>query len=167
MEGLNGVRIGVVGAAECSQDVYKAAHTVGQEIGKRRAVLICGGLGGVMEAAAKGAIEAGGMTVGILPGDNENQANAYITIPIPTGLSHARNVLIARISQVLIAISGGYGTLSEIALALKMEKGVIGLHTWRHIPGIVHAADSIEAVDLAFQMLPKWSETGPQHPSSS
>ena len=153
MEGLNRVRVGVIGAAECSQEIYNVAKTVGREVAKRNAILICGGLGGVMEAAARGAVEASGVTVGILPGESEHQANSYITIPIPTGLNHARNVVVARASQVLIAVSGGYGTLSEIALALKMEKNVVGLHTWRHVPGIMHAEDPVEAVEMAFSFL--------------
>jgi hypothetical protein len=153
MAGLSRVRVGIIGAGECSQEIYNVAKVVGQEVARRNAILICGGLGGVMEAAARGAVEAGGVTVGILPGENEHQANAYITIPIPTGLSHARNVVVARASQVLIAVSGGYGTLSEIALALKMEKNVIGLHTWHHVPGIMHAEDPVEAVEMAFSLL--------------
>ena len=154
MERIKPIRIGLLGAGSCSEEVYKVAYTVGKELAEREAVLVCGGLGGVMEAASKGAYEAGGVTVGILPGESETDANPYITLAIPTGLGHARNVLVVRAAHVAIAVSGGYGTLSEIALALKMGKGVVGLHTWRNIAGIEHVSSAEEAVDTAFKMLP-------------
>jgi uncharacterized protein (TIGR00725 family) len=153
MEIINPVKVGVVGAGTCADEIAKAAHAVGRMIAEKKGLLICGGLGGVMEAAAKGAKEAGGVTVGILPGENDNEANSYISIPIATGMGHARNTLVVRASDVVIAISGGYGTLSEIALALKMGKAVVGLHTWRHIAGIEHAQTAEEAVEKAFTLL--------------
>jgi uncharacterized protein (TIGR00725 family) len=106
-------------------------------------VLVTGGLGGVMEAACRGAREAGGTTIGILPGSDRSAANAYVGIAIPTGLGEARNALVVRAADALIAIGGGYGTLSEIAFALKAGKRVVGLGTW-DIDG-VEAADSPEA----------------------
>ena len=113
------------------------------------------GLGGVMEMAAKGAREAGGLTVGLLPGFNFSDANPHIDIAIPTGLSHARNMLVVRASMALIAVEGSYGTLSEIALALKMGKPVIGLHTWDIGPEIIKAHTAQEAVEKALHMVKK------------
>ncbi|HRZ87437.1 MAG TPA: TIGR00725 family protein [bacterium] len=124
------VRIGVIGANECSQDVWKIAFDIGVHIARSRAILICGGMGGVMEAAAKGAKSAGGLTVGILPGGDPADANPYIDIPIATGINYARNVLVARTSQALIALGGRYGTLSEIAHALNLGRPVVGIKTW-------------------------------------
>jgi uncharacterized protein (TIGR00725 family) len=145
--------IGVIGAGSCPEAVEGLARDVGFEIGKRGWVLICGGLGGVMTAAAKGCVDAGGTTVGILPGLEKESANPYITIPLPTGLQEGRNLLVVRASDVLIAISGGYGTLSEIALALKGGKPVIGLQTWKDIPDILYAGTAREAVEAAARLL--------------
>ena len=143
------LQIGVIGAGQCSEAATAAAEAVGREIVRSRALLICGGLGGVMAAAARGACEAGGTTVGILPGMLMEDANPHITIPIVTGLSHARNVVLVRSAHALIAIEGGYGTLSEIAIALKLGKPVIGLHTWDVSSKIIAAATPQEAVRLA------------------
>jgi hypothetical protein len=143
------LQIGVIGPGQCSQQAAILAEQVGREIAQCRALLICGGLGGVMAAAAKGACEAGGTTVGILPGFLMEEANPHITIPIVTGMSHARNVLVVRSSHALIAVEGGYGTLSEIAIALKLGKPVIGLHTWNVSSKIIEAQTPQEAVRLA------------------
>jgi hypothetical protein len=143
------LQIGVIGAGECSAAAALAAEAVGREIARNRAVLICGGLGGVMAAAARGAWEAGGTSVGILPGMLMEEANPHISIPIVTGMSHARNVVVVRSAHALIAIEGGYGTLSEIAIALKLGKPVIGLLTWKVSSKIVEAASPQEAVQLA------------------
>lgn len=145
--------IGVIGAGDCSDAVAGLAREVGFEIGRRGWILICGGLGGVMTAAAEGCVEAGGTTVGILPGMEKAAANPFITIPLPTGLQEGRNLLVVRASDVLIAIAGGYGTLSEIALALKGGKPVIGLETWKDIPGITYAASAREAIGAAASLL--------------
>ena len=107
---------------------------VGYLIGKSGAILICGGQGGVMEASAKGARDAGGITIGILPGANASEANPYIDIPIVTDLGNARNAINVLTSQAIIAIHGSYGTLSEIALALKCHTPVVGLDTWDLVP---------------------------------
>jgi uncharacterized protein (TIGR00725 family) len=128
--------VGVIGGGECADTTYKTAQGLGFEIGKRDWILVCGGLGGVMEAAAKGCAEAGGMTLGILPGLKRDSANPYIRMALPTGLGEGRNLLVVRTSDVLVSIGGGYGTLSEIALALKAGKPVIGLETWEHIQGV-------------------------------
>ncbi len=151
------VHIGVIGEGVCSQERAREAERVGRAIAEADAVLLCGGLGGVMEAAAKGAAEAGGIVVGILPGFSRSDANQWVTIPIVTGMDHARNVILVRSSDALIAVGGMYGTLSEIALALKTGTPVIGLHPWqltdpqgRPVP-IPTAATPEEAVSLALQ----------------
>ncbi len=108
--------------------------------------LICGGLGGVMEAACKGAKSAGGKTVGILPGHDKSEANPYVDIPIVTGLGYMRNNLVVKNAEIIIAIDGKEGTLSEIAFALQMKKPVLGINTW-DIPGIVQVKDAQEAID--------------------
>ncbi|RTZ90163.1 MAG: TIGR00725 family protein [Deltaproteobacteria bacterium] len=139
------MRIGVIGAAECPPDIYKTAYEVGRLVAEQKAVLVTGGLGGVMEGASKGAFENGGITIGILPTRDASYANPYVTIPIPTGLGHARNVIVVQSSQLVVAISGKMGTLSEIAIALKLGIPVIGIHTWEIDPKI-RRAQSIEEV---------------------
>ncbi len=128
--------IGVIGAGSCNEEIYEAARKVGAGIAKTGGTLVCGGLGGVMEGACRGAQEAGGQTVGVLPGTEKAHSNPFVTIPIVTDLGHARNVLIVRTADVLVAVAGGYGTLSEISIALKLGKPVIGLHTWPDMEGI-------------------------------
>ena len=140
--------IGVIGAGTCTARIYSVARDLGFEIGKRGWTLVCGGLKGVMEGAARGCAEAGGMTLGILPGLDKRSANPYITVPIPTGLGDGRNLLVVRASDILVAVAGGYGTLSEMALALKADKPVIGLETWKEIPGVHYADDYLEAIQL-------------------
>ena len=129
--GVMAVHIGVVGEGVCSARVAREAERVGAAIARAGAVLFCGGLGGVMEAAARGAAEAGGVVVGLLPGVRRHDANRWVTIPIVTGLDQARNVVLVRSCDAVIAIGGMYGTLSEIALALKLGIPVVGLRTWR------------------------------------
>ena len=145
--------VGVIGAGSCDGAVYELAWNLGLEIGKRRWVLVCGGLGGVMEGAAKGSSEAGGMTIGILPGLNKESANSFIQVPIPTGLGEARNLLVVRASDVLVSIAGEYGTLSEIALALKANKPVIGLETWEGIRGVHYVSDYQNAIKTVQKFL--------------
>ena len=127
-------RIGVIGDAVCSEKVMNLAEEVGREIAKRKGVLICGGLTGVMEGAARGAKKEGGLTIGIIPSESADDANPFIDIPIVTGLRDARNIIVVRSSEAIIAIHGSYGTLSEIALALKCGTPVIALETWSLIP---------------------------------
>lgn len=147
--------IGVIGSGECSNEIANLAEQVGKEVARRGCALICGGRGGVMEAAARGAIEAGGLTVGILPGRRRKDANPYLKVALATGLGEARNAVIACASDAIIAIAGGYGTLSEIGLALKMGKPVIGLCTWKvtwpgtNKPGFEEVSTPIEAVNRA------------------
>ncbi|MBW2307315.1 MAG: TIGR00725 family protein [Deltaproteobacteria bacterium] len=143
------MQIGIIGAGECTPEVEKVAEEVGRQVARCGAVLICGGMGGVMRAACRGAAGAGGITVGILPGNRAEQANEYVQIRIVTDMGHARNVLVVHSSDVLIAIAGEYGTLSELAIALKLGKPVVGLETWDISPDIVNASDPAEAVEKA------------------
>ena len=128
------IYIAVVGGAQCSEEEYKVAYEVGTEIARHQAVLICGGGSGVMEAAAKGAAEAGGASLGILPGEKIVQGNPFLSYAVATGLGEARNAVIARTADLMIAVGGEYGTLSEIALALKMGKPVIVINSWQLKP---------------------------------
>ena len=122
--------IAVIGGGDVSPQVTELAEATGREIARQDAVLVCGGLGGVMEAACKGANEEGGLTIGILPGDDRQAANQYVQIPIVTGIGYARNVAVVKSAQAVIAIDGSYGTLSEIGHALQSGIPVIGLNTW-------------------------------------
>lgn len=135
MEKLRNPRIGVMGPGSCSPALYALAREVGYLIAREKAILVCGGHGGVMEASARGAKEGGGITVGILPDDSADAANPFIDIPIVTGIGIARNAINALTSQSIIAIGGSFGTLSEIALALKCGTPVIGLETWDAVSG--------------------------------
>jgi uncharacterized protein (TIGR00725 family) len=151
--------IGVIGGGNVSSKVTETAEAVGREIARRGAVLVCGGLGGVMEAACRGAHAEGGLTIGILPGEDRRAANQYVKIPIATGLGYARNLAVARSSQAVIAVDGSYGTLSEIAFALQGGTPVIGLGTWelsrkgQADGGIIAAKDPEEAVNKAFELI--------------
>jgi uncharacterized protein (TIGR00725 family) len=148
-------RIAVIGPSAACAATLSLAEAVGAEIAARGALLVCGGLGGVMEAAAAGASRAGGLTVGILPGVRAAEANRHIQVPVVTGLGEARNVVVVRTAEAVIAIAGAYGTLSEIAFALKLGVPVIGLSTWRlrapdgTEPPIIPAASAAEAVERA------------------
>jgi hypothetical protein len=122
--------IAVIGGSQPSSKESRLAEAVGHELAKQGAVLVCGGLGGVMEAACKGARSEDGVTVGILPGDSRDTANPYVQIPIVTGMGYARNVAVVKSAQAVIAIGGNYGTLSEISYALANGIPVIGLNTW-------------------------------------
>lgn len=135
--------IAVVGPGSgASEDELVAAEEAGAALADAGAVLVCGGLGGVMEAACRGARSRSGVTVGLLPGDVREDANGWVSHAIPTGLGEARNALIVRAADVLIAIGGGWGTLSEIALARKRGVPVIGVGTWD-----LGVEDGIETVD--------------------
>ncbi len=145
--------IGVIGASCASQGGYEAAREVGRLIALRRAVLVCGGLGGVMEGAARGCAEEGGTVLGLLPGGEAADANPFVTLAVPTNLGHARNVVIAQTARALIAVEGEYGTLSEMAIGLKLGRPVIALRSPFEIPGLQHASTPKEAVALAFAAL--------------
>jgi uncharacterized protein (TIGR00725 family) len=148
------VHIAVSGAAVCSESVRELAEEVGREIARRDAVLVCGGLGGVMEAAARGAHQAGGLTVGILPTYDSRSANQWLDVVIPSGLGHARNVLVAASGDAVIALPGEHGTASEIALALKLGRHVVALHAWQDYIGVLHATSPAEAVATAIASSP-------------
>jgi uncharacterized protein (TIGR00725 family) len=122
--------VAVCGPSLATEEEAALAQEVGRRLAQAGAILVCGGLGGVMDAAARGARQAGGMAVGILPGDNRAGASRHLTVAVPSGLGEARNVLVVRAADAVIAIAGEFGTLSEIALALKMSKRVVGLGTW-------------------------------------
>jgi uncharacterized protein (TIGR00725 family) len=142
------IRIGVIGGSNPDDRAILMAFRVGQAVGEAGAVLVCGGLGGVMEAAASGAKKAGGLTVGILPGTSPAEANPSIDLPIATSLGYSRNSLVALNSDVLIAIAGEFGTLSEIAYGNIYRKKVIGLDTWE-VKGVIKAKTPEEAVQMA------------------
>ena len=138
------MQVAVIGGAECSDDVRKMAYELGRKLVEEGHTLVCGGLGGVMEAVCFGAKEGGGVAVGILPGEKED-ANPWVSIAIATGMGHARNTIIVKSADAVIALPGEYGTLSEIALALKMGKKVISLQSWA-VPGVANAKSAEEAV---------------------
>jgi uncharacterized protein (TIGR00725 family) len=141
--------VAVVGAGgDVESGLLAIAEAVGAGLARRRAVVVTGGLGGVMEAACRGARSAGATTLGILPGDDRAAANAFVSVAVATGLGELRNGLVVRCADAVVAIAGGYGTLSEIALALKAGKRVVGIGTWE-IEGVLAAADASEAVALA------------------
>lgn len=148
--------IAVVGGALCTEEEEKLAREVGTRIAQRGGILICGGGSGVMEAAARGAVEAGGTVIGILPDNDRRMGNPYLKYAIATGLGEARNAIIAKTVDTVIAIGGEFGTLSEIALALKMSKPVIALKSWAIKPpgslkrGIIKAETPAMAVEKAF-----------------
>jgi uncharacterized protein (TIGR00725 family) len=152
------LKIGILGPHDCSNKECGFGFVVGAEIARRGAILVCGGLGGMMAAAAEGAKSKGGVTVGILPGDKSSDANPFIDIALPTGLGPVRNALIVRASDAVIAIGGGYGTLSEIAFALRLDVSVVGLQTWslvrnEKIDQGIHVADTPKAaVAMAIQL---------------
>jgi uncharacterized protein (TIGR00725 family) len=141
--------IAVIGGSEVDPAIRALAREVGREVSRRGAVLLCGGLAGVMAAAAQGAQEAGGVSIGILPGDDRRRANPFLTYAIATNLGHARNMLIAHSADALIAVDGGYGTISEAAIALKLGKPVIVLAVDWDLPGLRRADSPEQAVALA------------------
>jgi uncharacterized protein (TIGR00725 family) len=149
--------IAVIGENDPTPEVAALAENVGAELALAGAVLVCGGLGGVMEAACRGAIGKGGVTIGILPGARPEDANPYVTYPLPTGLGHARNILVVRSARAVIAIGGKFGTLSEIAFARIEGVPVIGLQTWElrregmSDDAIRRAASPKEAVKMAVE----------------
>lgn len=151
------VYVAVCGPGLADPSEEAAAEEVGRRLAEAGAILVCGGLGGVMDAAAGGAEAAGGTSIGILPGTGRIEASRHLTVSIPTGMGEARNALVARAADALIAIAGEWGTLSEIALALKLEKPVVGLGTWRLSKGgsvdpIVRVRTPEEAVARALEL---------------
>lgn len=143
--------IGVIGYGLEDEALNELAEKTGALIAEAGCVLVNGGLGGVMRASARGCRSKGGLTVGILPGLDPGEANEYIDIPVSTGMGEMRNALIVRAASALIAIGGGYGTLSEIALALKSGKQVIGIKTWDVSAEVIKTESPVEAVRLALK----------------
>jgi uncharacterized protein (TIGR00725 family) len=144
--------IGVIGAGSCDDTTATMAYDIGKGIAEAGYALVCGGLGGVMEAACRGATDAGGVTIGILPGDTVAGANPFVKIPIATGIGIARNVIIVRSSRALIAISGGPGTLSEVAFALQLGVPVVSLKSFILSEQVVQARDPKHALDEAIKL---------------
>ena len=140
--------VAVVGASEATDQDLRDAEQVGRLLGTAGAIVVCGGRGGVMAAASKGAAGAGGTVIGMLPGDGRDDANEWVTVAIPTGIGELRNGLIVRTADAMVAVGGAYGTLSEIALGLHNGLKVYGLHTWE-IDGIEPVASPEEAVERA------------------
>ena len=155
----DGIYVAVVGASAATPDEERVAEQVGRLLAERGAVVVCGGLDGVMAAACRGARAAGGTTVGLLPGDDRTAANPWVDVAIPTGLGEARNALVARTADAMIAVGGEFGTLSEIALALKLGRPVVGIGTWTvarpdvSIDHLLRATDAAEAVRLALERI--------------
>ena len=152
---MAGTYVAVIGPGRADADTGDKAETVGRLLGEAGAVVVCGGLGGVMEAVCRGAKSAGGTTVGILPGLDRADVNAFVDVALPTGLGEARNVLIVRAADVVVAVGGEFGTLSELAFALKVGTPVVGLGTWElarggeRITAFLEASTPEEAVHLA------------------
>lgn len=147
------VYIAVVGSGTAGGDLEALAESVGREIAGTGAVLVCGGLGGVMEAACRGARSRGGRTLGILPGESRRDQNPHIDLSVVTGMGHGRNTLVARTADAVIALPGGPGTLSEIGLALKMGRPVVGIGAWSEIAGVLPETDPRDAVARALEKL--------------
>ena len=150
--------VAVVGPSAGTPAELAIGEAVGRLVAEAGAVLVCGGMGGVMEAAAGGAMKAGGKTVGILPTSSRLEGNPYLTVAVATGMGEARNAIVVRTADVVIAVHGEFGTLSEIALALKMERPVVGLGTWElrkageSVDAIVRATSAEDAVARALQL---------------
>jgi len=160
--------VGVIGSSKAEPELLKLAEDVGSEIARNGAAVVCGGLTGVMEAVCKGARSQGGLTIGIIPSDDKRDANPYVRIPIVTGMGMGRNVMLVKTADVLIAVGGEFGTLSEIAHALNIGKTVIGLRTWKlekahtkTIPNLVEVDDPKKAVALALGAVSAQRQSSP------
>ena len=145
--------IGVIGGSSIPDGIYEKARLVGRLIAERGYAVISGGLGGVMEAVSKGAKDGNGLVIGVLPGDSKLEANPYVDIPIVTGMGEMRNVIIVKSSDVIIAIDGSYGTMTEIAFALKLGKKVVGLDCNLPFPELEMANSPEDAVNKAVKHL--------------
>lgn len=143
--------VAVLGPSEATAEEVARAETVGKLLAERGAVVVCGGLGGVMEGVARGASLAGGTVLGILPGRHREEANEHVTIALTTGMGEMRNLLVVRAVDAVIAVGGAYGTLSEIAFALRTGVPVVGIDTWE-LDDVIEAPDVEAAVDLAIEL---------------
>ncbi|MBA2534676.1 MAG: TIGR00725 family protein [Rubrobacter sp.] len=145
--------VAVVGSGSASSELYEKAREVGRLVAEGGATVVCGGLSGVMEAAARGAVEAGGTAIGILPDEHRRKQNRYLTYSVATGVGQARNLAVVCSGDVVIAIGGEYGTLSEIGLARKVGRQVVVLGGWDLGEHVIVASSSREAVEVAFGLL--------------
>jgi uncharacterized protein (TIGR00725 family) len=145
--------VSVVGSGEASGELYEKAREVGRLVAGRGGTVVCGGRSGVMEAAARGATEAGGIAIGILPDEDRKEANEYLTYSVATGTGHARNLAVVCSGDVVVAVGGEYGTLSEIGLALKVGRPVVALMSWDLGEHVAVASSPEEAVEAAFASL--------------
>jgi len=166
------VYIAVIGGSTAGPEDEAQAEAIGAALGRAGATLVCGGLGGVMAAACRGAKSAGALTVGVLPGDDRAAANPWVDVAIPTGMGEARNALVVQAADAIVAVGGEYGTLSEIALALRAGKPVVGVATWALVlpngtPGtdIVTAPDGAEAAELAVALAISGRPASPSRPA--
>lgn len=145
--------VSVVGAGEADGRLYEQAREVGRLVAERGGVVVCGGLFGVMEAAARGASEAGGVAIGILPDEDRGRANRYLSYSVATGSGHARNLAVVCSGDAVIAVGGEYGTLSEIGLAKKVGRPVVALSSWELGGHVIPASSAEEAVAAAFEVV--------------
>jgi uncharacterized protein (TIGR00725 family) len=151
--------VAVSGGGQADEETCRRAEEVGRELARRGAVVVTGGLGGAMEAACRGAKAEGGMTIGILPSDDRADANPWVDVAVPTGLGEGRNALVVRAADAVVAVAGEFGTLSEIALALRLGRPVVGLHTWelvrdgRPVEAVVAVSTPAEAAETALALV--------------
>ena len=144
--------IAVIGAGRCSRRLQDQAAAVGRYVAEQGGVIVCGGRSGIMEGACRGSAEAGGVSIGILPSDDVTEANPYVTYAIPTGIGEARNALVVRTADAVVAFPGKFGTLSEIAFALKMGKPVVSVGSWKIDEQIVQVDDPVDAARRAMDL---------------
>lgn len=152
MTGNDKIAIGVLGAGKCGKKLREQAYAVGKAIAEAGADLVCGGLGGVMEAACHGAHDAGGVTIGIIPGSDKAGANQYCSLVIPTGVGEARNIIVVQSADALVSLHGKYGTISEMCFALKQKKPLVSLLKWGTLPEVITVPDPAEAVEKAIEL---------------
>ena len=141
--------IAVIGVGEADEELYERAREVGRLIAANGGIIVCGGLGGVMEAAARGATEGGGVAIGVLPDEDRRRANEHLSYSVPTGIGQARNLTVVCSADVVISVGGGYGTLSEIGLARKLGRPVVSLGSWDLQGHVIVASSAEEAVKAA------------------
>ncbi len=158
------LRITVVGGGRCDTNTASNAERVGAAIAREGGILISGGRGGVMEAASRGAVQAGGTTIGILPGERAEDGNEFVTIPIVTGIGQARNVVNVLSGEAVVALRGTGGTLSEIAIAVRSDIPVVAIDAWREIEGVRVFDSPEDAVDAAFELARESRRKGRRSP---
>ena len=144
--------IAIIGASKCSKKLRDMAALVGRYVAENGGVLVCGGMGGIMEGAARGAKQAGGTTIGILPTDNREDANEFIDYVIPTGFGEARNIMVVRTADAVLAFPGKFGTLSEMAFALHAKRPVVSISAWKLGDDIIQMDDPLEAAEKVMEL---------------